>query len=110
MKHRLCLVFGIVLSAAAVDARITRIVVEQRESPAFNGQAFGRAGPYETLRGRFFGELDPKDPHNTIITDIQFAPRNARGMVEYSGTFAISKPVDLSKADEKLSSLLGGKK
>src|ERR1019366_1204942 len=36
------------------------------------------------------------DPRNAIITDIQLAPRNVRGMVEYSATFAISKPVDLS--------------
>lgn len=89
---------AILLGAASVDARITRIVIEQRESPAFNGQTFGKAGQYETLRGHFFGELDPKDPHNTIITDIQFAPRNAKGMVEYSGTFVISKPADMSKA------------
>ena len=75
--------------AAAAEARITRIVIDQRDSPV---------GRYETLHGRFFGELDPKDPHNSIITDIEFAPRNARGMVEYSGTFAITKPVDVSKA------------
>jgi len=42
--------------------------------------------------------LDPKDPHNAIINDLQLAPRNARGMVEYSATFAISKPVDMSKS------------
>ncbi len=95
-------VLTIVCSAVTVEAKITRIVIEQRESPAFNGQAFGRAGMYETLRGHFFGELDPKDPHNTIITDLRFAPKNARGMVEYSGTFAISKPVDLSKSNNVL--------
>jgi hypothetical protein len=84
------------LSCPALDARVTRVVIEQRESPAYKGQAFGQAGRYETLSGRFYGELDPKDPHNGIITDIQLAPRNARGMVEYSATFAISKPVDMS--------------
>ena len=83
-------------SCATLEARVTRVVVEQRESPAYKGQSFGKAGQYEILSGRFYGELDPKDPHNAIITDIQFAPRNARGMVEYSATFAISKPVDMS--------------
>src|SRR5450759_1705590 len=87
------------LSCAALDARVTRVPIEQRESPAHKGQAFGKAGQYETLSGHFYGELDPKDPHNAIITDIQFAPRNARGMVEYSATFAISKPVDMSKSN-----------
>jgi hypothetical protein len=89
---------AILICGARVDARVVRIVVEQRESPAFHGQSFGAAGQYETLSGRFYGELDPKDPHNSIITDIQFAPRNARGMVEYSATFALSKPIDLSKS------------
>ena len=74
--------------AAPVDAHLTKIAIEQRTT----------TGASETLSGHFFGELDPKDPHNTIITDIQFAPKNARGMVEYSATFAISKPVDMSKA------------
>ena len=51
------------------------------------------------LSGHFFGEIDPQDPHNSIIMDIQFAPRNARGMVEYSATFALSKPIDMSKSN-----------
>ena len=83
---------------ATAPARVTRIVIEHRESPAYRGQSFGEAGPYEWLRGRAYGELDPKAPLNAIITDIEFAPRNARGMVEYSATFTLAKPVDLSKA------------
>jgi hypothetical protein len=91
---------AIVLACAdSGQARVTRIVVEHRDSLAFAGQAFGKAGPYETLSGRFYGELDPKDAHNSIINDIQFAPRNARGMVEYSATFSLAKPVDMSKSN-----------
>jgi hypothetical protein len=90
---------AILICAGCLQARVTRIVVEHRESPAFHGQAFGKAGPYETLSGHFYGEIDPKDPHNSIINDIQFAPRNARGMVEYSATFALSRPVDMSKSN-----------
>src|SRR5579859_3487455 len=86
------------LGFASLDARVTRVVIEQRESPAYEGRTFGKAGQYETLSGRFYGELDPKDPHNSIITDIQLAPRNARGMVEYSATFAIAKPIDMSRS------------
>ena len=44
------------------------------------------------------GELDPNDPHNRIIQDIELAPRNARGQVEYVATFALAKPVDISKS------------
>jgi hypothetical protein len=89
------LVLGFVATA---PARITRIVIERRESPAYRGQSFGEAGPYEWLRGRAYGELDPKAPLNAIITDLEFAPRNSRGLVEYSATFTLAKPVDLSKA------------
>jgi hypothetical protein len=84
--------------AASVEARVTRIVIDQKQSPAYDGKGFGSTGQYEILTGRAFGELDPKDPHNRIITDIEFAPRNTRGLVEYVATFMLVKPVDLSKA------------
>ena len=48
------------------QARVTAIVTDSR-APAFGGVAVGSAIPYETLRGRVFGELDPADPHNAII-------------------------------------------
>ncbi|MBV8732168.1 MAG: hypothetical protein JO336_20360 [Acidobacteriia bacterium] len=80
------------------EARITRIVIERRESPAYRGQSFGEIGRYEWLRGHAYGELDPKNPLNAIITDLEFAARNARGMVEYSATFTLANPVDLAKA------------
>src|SRR5580692_3535967 len=90
---------SILICAPWVQARVTRIVVERRDSPAFGGQPFGKAGQYEVLSGHFFGEIDPKDPHNSIIMDIQFAPRNAHGMVEYSATFSLAKPIDMSKSN-----------
>lgn len=99
MLNRIGLLAAVVLSAACLEARVVRIVVEHRESPAFGGQVFGKAGLYEVLSGHFFGEIDPKDSRNAILTDIQFAPRNARGMVEYSATFALSKPIDMSKSN-----------
>jgi hypothetical protein len=89
----------LLLCACAADARVTRFVIEKRESPAYGGKAFGAAGQFETLSGHFYGELDPKDPRNTIITDLQFAPRNSRGMVEYSATFALSKPIDMTHSN-----------
>ena len=49
------------------------------------------------IRGRIHGEVDPSDPHNRIIQDIDLAPRNARGRVEYVATFALASPLDRSK-------------
>src|SRR5205085_1778733 len=82
----------------SAQAKIKQIVIDTKVSPAFSGASFGSAGPYETLAGRAFGELDPKDPHNSIITDIQLAPRNANGRVEYMATFFLVKPIDMSKS------------
>ena len=75
-----------------------KIVVDKKVSPAFDGASFGAAGQYETLAGRAFGELDPNDPHNAIITDIRLAPRNANGKVEYVASFFLVKPIDMSKS------------
>ncbi len=84
--------------AVTADARVTKIVIDTKVSPAFDGASFGGAGQYETLAGRAFGELDPNDPHNAIIQDIKLAPRNARGMVEYMASFQLVKPIDMSKS------------
>src|SRR5215510_4787855 len=84
--------------AGVASARVVRIAIEKKESPAYKGRAFGKAGQYEILLGHFFGEIDPNDPVNLVINDIKLATRNARGMVEYSATFEIAKPIDMAKS------------
>ena len=91
-----------ILNVAVADAHITRIEITSNESPTFEGRSFGEVGPYEKLRGRAFGEVDPEDPRNAVITDIELAPRNARGMVEYSMDVYILKPVGLGRGNHKL--------
>src|SRR5689334_10848124 len=94
-----CRVAAVLVFAASVArGQVTRIVVDSVVSPAFGGASYGTVGQYETIAGRAFGELDPNDRRNSIITDLQFAPRNARGRVEYVATFFIVKPVDLTKS------------
>src|ERR1700693_2358831 len=83
-------VVAILLLAIPGQARITRLIVEHTESIGHDG--------YEKLTGDAYGELDPKLPLNAIITDLEFAPRNARGMVEYVATVTIIKPADMAKA------------
>ncbi len=87
--------------APAVNAAITGIDITSRTT-AFGGVSFGAVGQYENLVGVAHGEVDPDDPLNAIITDIELAPRNARGMVEYSMDFSIFKPVDTSKGNGTL--------
>ena len=110
MKCRL--IVPILLAASAsvpspAAAHITRIVIDpaRSESPTFEGRKFGpdgNVGPYERLRGTAFGEVDPDDPRNAVITDLKLAPRNARGKVEYSMDIFILKPVDLARGNHKL--------
>ena len=93
--------------APAAEAHITRIVIDPAlsESPTFEGRVFGpdgRVGPYEKLRGKAYGEVDPDDPRNAVITDLKLAPRNARGKVEYSMDIFILKPIDVRRGNQKL--------
>jgi hypothetical protein len=86
-----CAAAALLAAALPTQARVARIVVDKAERLA-DGSG------YEVLRGRAFGTLDPAAPGNAIITDLQFAPRNAQGQVEYVTTFSLAKPVDMTKA------------
>jgi hypothetical protein len=93
-----CVAVGLVASmGAAAEAQVVRVEILAR-APVDDGRATGAARPYEIIRGRVHGEVDPADPHNRLIQDLALAPRNARGKVEYVATFALAKPVDLAKA------------
>src|SRR5215813_7816186 len=94
---------AVVLGAPILaEARITRIVITRVESPTFGGASFGDVGQYEKLVGRAFGEVDPADPRNAVIADISLAPRNSRGMVEYSTDIYILRPIDRSRGNHRL--------
>ena len=101
--HIFLIVLALLLAApAAADARVTRIEIERVESPTFEGRTFGDVGPYEKLVGRVHAEVDPEAPENAVIADIELAPRNARGMVEYSADIIILRPVDPSRGNGRL--------
>src|SRR5215472_2207977 len=72
------------------QARVTRIIVDATASIQNN--------TFQQLTGRAFGELDPTDPHNALITDIQIAPRNANGNVAYVASFVLRIPSDMTQA------------
>jgi hypothetical protein len=93
----IALTASFLLATASLHARVTRISIATA-SPVFGGQSFGKVGPYEIVRGTVVGEIDPSDRRNSVITDIQLAPRNSSGKVVYTSTFSILKPVDMTKA------------
>ena len=86
-----------VLLAADAFAQITRIDLQVVESPALDGQRFGQVGQYERLRGIAYGEVDPTDPRHREIANLEHAPRNASGRVEYRATVEIYRPIDMTR-------------
>ena len=100
---KLLIYLSLILTATSIDAysNIIKIQIASTQ-PAFNGKSFGSVGTYQVLKGKAYGEVDPNSPRNALITDIQLAPRNARGMVEYSMDIYMLKPADLSKGNHKL--------
>src|SRR5712691_872146 len=104
LKGSLSVAIGL-LSVAAIprsaEARVTRFVVEERV-PFAVGVEWGTAGPYERLKGTAYMEVDPRDPLNAVIVNLDKAPRNAAGMVAYSSPFLILKPVDMARGNRKI--------
>jgi len=84
------------------QARLTRFVVTTRESPTFGGYSWPGVGQYEKLAGKAYGELNPIDPKNAGIVDLQLAPRNPSGKVEYSFDFYILKPIHLYRGSHRV--------
>ncbi len=81
-------------------AEVTRIDVFDRQTLPLREGGASDAKPivYERITGRYHGELDPDHAANRIITDLNLAPRNARGRVSYSATFELARPVDAAQA------------
>ena len=84
---------GLVLALPAAQARVVRIVIDERApAPEVPG-----APAYEQIAGRAFGELDPTLPGNALIQDIQLA-READGKVRYVASFFLLRPVQAAQA------------
>ena len=70
---------------------IVEITIDMVE-PLADGQRFGTAGSYLRIRGVAKGELDPAAPENKAIVDLDKAPRNAHGNIDYETDFFILCP------------------
>src|SRR5258708_29424691 len=74
------------------QARVTKMVLNPPTHP-YGTATFGKVGQYEQLDGVASGEIDPQERLNAVIQDIDLAPRNSRGMVEYSTKVSSLRPV-----------------
>src|SRR5712692_4749751 len=88
----------LLLAPASSPAEVTRVEIQRRED-VLGGKSFGNVGPYEKLVGKVYFAVDPDNPHNTIIVDLDKAAKNAQGKVEFSSDLYIIKPKDPSRGN-----------
>jgi Alpha/beta hydrolase domain len=85
-------------SAAGTNAHVTRVEIISR-TDIQDGRAFGLAGAYEKIIGRVYFAVSPDNLHNRLIVDLDKAPRNAQGEVEFSADLYLLKPKDMNKGN-----------
>ena len=66
------------------------------------GKSFGNVGSYERLLGTASFAIDPDEKDLPFVCDLEFAPRNSDGLVEFKTVLDIVKPVELGRGNRKL--------
>ena len=89
-----------------IAARPLAAAVERMEilvqAPFAGGMAFGETGVYERIKGRLHYAIDPDDPANAAIVDLELAPVDERGLVTFAGDFILLRPVDPERGNRTL--------
>lgn len=96
MRRCLFLLLYFLLQPLSTSAEVTSVTLSSRTILA-GGQSFGSTGPYERLVGRIEFALDPADPHNVGIVDLNYARRDADGRVHFSSDLTVLRPSDPTK-------------
>jgi hypothetical protein len=78
---------------------VIRLDITSRVSPAFAGRVFDGVGTYDYLTGTVTGALDPAHALNAVIVNLDKAPRNAAGRVEYQADLAMLVPTDPARGN-----------
>src|SRR5258705_3571121 len=85
----------------AAHAEVTLFEFLQ-SGPAFEGRSFGTVGRYVKITAKATIAVDPADPRNAVIADIDKAPRNAQGRVEATADVIVLRPADLTRGNGTL--------
>jgi hypothetical protein len=97
-RRFLVVLLFVLFAPVAAHAEVTRVDVQRRED-ILGGKPFGAAGPYEKIVGRVHFAVDPNNPRNKVIVDLDKAPVNAGGRVEFSADLYIIKPKDPARGN-----------
>ena len=84
MRPSLAIAALLFLSANAARAEVTRVDVARRTDLGASG--------YEKIVGTIYFAVDPNDPRNRGVADLDKAPVNAAGRVEFSSDLYILRP------------------
>ena len=77
---------------------VTRFVIEDKVLLE-NGKEYGDTGTYDQIKGTVHFEVDPFSESNERIVDIELAPRNSDGKVEFSADFVMLTPSDSDRGN-----------
>ena len=80
---------------------ITELEITNRTSFA-SGESFGDVGAYELLEGKAHYAVEPLHARNQGITDLDLAPSNSAGKVEFSADFAMLQPVKIDRGNRRI--------
>ena len=86
------------LPVGTSQAAVLRLEVKSR-ADLLSGKSFGSTGPYEKLLGKIYFAVDPANPRNSSIADLDKAPRNRIGQVEFASDFYILKPKNMKRGN-----------
>ena len=98
MLLRALVALAVLIQPTLTFAEVTSVTITSR-TPLADGRAFGSAGAYEKLVGRIDFALDPADPHNRGIVDLEHAQRDADGRVHFSTDLQVLRPIDAAKGN-----------
>lgn len=80
---------ALLFGASLLSAAVTKVDILERSDLPFAG--------VERIAGKVHFALDPKNPANKAIVDLDRAPRNAQGLVEFTADLRILRPKDPAK-------------
>ena len=83
-----------------MQTRLTLAITER--GPFAGGAAFGEAGPYERIVARARLAVDPEAPAHRAVVDLENAPRDADGLVEFAADVYLLRPTALERGNRRL--------
>jgi len=88
----------VVMLPAGAAAEVTRFEVRSTRVVS-DGRSFGTVGAYEEVTGTLFFSVDPADPANRLVVDLDKAVKNGSGRVEFSADVVIYRPRDRARGN-----------